>query len=382
MAGEKILLIDSSAGVQDLAKAVMEEHGYKVTTASNGAAALAHPELDKFSLVLLDTNLDGINGFETVTQIRSDAETFGVPVLLLVPEEEHDPRQSQSLRGANGFLCKPFTPAALSVKVEEMLKEKKLRDQSHQYLEESADRHMQTLAEQKIQQAVEKKIQIIVERAIQSIVSIIDQRTRREVDARVTALTTEKEQELVRLTVQEVARSMVEKMAERKVTEAMEAILVETTEKTVKRVSDAMLPSMIRERLKETLENMLPREVQLKVEKATQDKMTEFGEALVSVLQTEAKKTVPLVAKEKLPEIAERQVIQACEQRIPQLVNAEARGAVANELNIRIKPMMDVEHNKLRKLVMTWLLVIMVVICIVLVAIGFFGYQYIKSQVG
>ncbi|MEO8376632.1 MAG: response regulator, partial [Candidatus Sumerlaeota bacterium] len=313
MAGEKILLIDSSAGVQDLAKAVMEEHGYKVTCASNGAAALAHPELDKFSLLLLDTNLDGVSGFETVTQIRSDAETFGVPVLLLVPEEENDTRQSQSLRGANGYICKPFTPVSLSVKVDEMLKEKKLRDQSQQYLEDSADRHMQTLAEQKIQQAVEKKIQIIVERAIQSIVSIIDQRTRREVDARVTALTTEKEQELVRLTVQEVARSMVEKMAERKVTEAMEAILVETTEKTVKRVSDAMLPSMIRERLKESLENMLPREVQLKVEKATQDKMTEFGEALVSVLQTEAKKTVPLVAKEKLPELAERQVIQACE---------------------------------------------------------------------
>lgn len=354
MAGEKILLIDSSAAVQDLARAVLEENGYKVTAASNGVAALTHPEIESFNLILMDTRLDGVDGLDASSNIRTSADTYGIPVLLLVPEDELDRRINQPLRGANGYIAKPFTPAQLAIRVRETLEEQRLRAMSVQYLEDSADRHMQELAEQKIQQAVEKKIQIIVERAIQSIVSIIDQRAKREVDARVTALTAEKEQELVRLTVQEVARSMVEKMAERKVAEAMEAILVDTTEKTVKRAADALLPSMIRERLKESMENMLPREIQQRVDRATQDKMAEFGEALVSVLQIEAKKTVPLVAKEKLPEIAERQVTVACEQRIPQLVMAEARGAVANELNMRIKPLIDAESRRIKNNALAW----------------------------
>ncbi|CAN5423723.1 hypothetical protein BH09SUM1_BH09SUM1_03800 [soil metagenome] len=381
MAGERILLVDSSAGVQEMAKAVLEEHGYKVTTASNGMAAISHPEISRFNVVLMDSALEGMDGLETTSEIRSEAETYSIPVILLIPEEEMDKRASQSLRGANGFIAKPFSPTQLLVKVDEAIEERRLRTLSRQYLEDSADRHMQGLAEQKIQQAVEKKIQIIVERAIQSIVSIIDQRARREVDARVTALTAEKEQELVRLTVQEVARSMVEKMAERKVTEAMESILVEQTEKTVKRAADSMLPQIVRERIKESIENSLPREVQSKVDKAAGEKMNEIVEAMMNILQEQARKTVPLVAKEKLPEIAERQVTAACEARIPHLVTAEARGAVANELQQRIKPMLDAETKIMQKRVLGWVAVLAFVLLIVVV-ISFFLVYKMTSENG
>ncbi len=371
MAGERILMVDSSASVQDMTRAMLEEHGFRVATASNGMAAVSHPEISKFDMVLIDSGLDGVDGLDTSAQIRTEAETYGVPILLLVPEDELEPRSNQSLRGANGFIAKPFAPAERVVKVREIIEEKRLKSLSEQYLEEQADRHMQGLAETKIQQAVERKIQIIVERAIQSIVSIIDQRARREVDARVTALTAEKEQELVRMTVQEVARSMVEKLAERKVTEAMEAILVETTEKTVKRAADSMLPSLVRERLKESLETTLPREVQTRVDKATLDKMSEFSEALVNVLQAEAKKTVPLVAKEKLPEIAERVVATACETRVPQLVQQEARGSVANELQMRIRPLIDSEARKIKRSSLNWVFVIVIVMLILACANGY-----------
>jgi DNA-binding response OmpR family regulator len=355
MGGERILLVDSSAGLLDMSKSALEENGFKVTTASNGMAALAHPDLDHFNLVIMETGLEGVEGLDAAAQIRTDAETFGIPVLMLIPEEELETRASQSLRGANGFLAKPFSPVHLSVKVKEILEEQRLKSLSENYLRESADKHMQMLAEQKIQQAVEKKIQIIVERAIQSIVSIIDQRAKREVDARVTALTAEKEQELVRLTVQEVARSMVEKIAEKKVTEAIDAVLMETTEKTVKRAADSMLPSIVRERLRESIENSLPREIQTRVDKAASEKMGEFGEALVNVLQQEAKKTVPLVAKERLPEIAERQVALACDQRVPQLVVSEARGAVAAELAQRVKPLMESEYQRIKSHALFWI---------------------------
>jgi len=357
MAGERVLLIDESAAVQDMAKCALEEHGYRVTLASNGLAALSHPDIEQFDLVVVDANLDGLDGLETTRFIKTDSETHKIPILLLVPEDSLDQRSSQRTAGAQGWLAKPFTPAQIITKAHESIAEQKLKSLSDQYLEDSAERHMQELAEHKIQQAVERKIQIIVERAIQSIVSIIDQRAKREVDARVTALAAEKEQALVKLTVQEVARSMIEKLAERKVTEAMEQILVSSTEKTVKRAVDTMLPSMIRERLRESIENTLPREIQTRVEKAATDKAQEIGEGIVVVIQQQAQKIVPLVAKERLPEIAERAIAAACETKIPQLVLAEARSGVANELNQRVRPLMEEMHKDLRRRSLNWILV-------------------------
>lgn len=361
MAGERVLLIDESAAVQDMAKCALEEHGYRVTLASNGLAALSHPDIETFDLVIIDAALDGIDGLETTRFIKTDSETHKIPILLLVPEESVESRQNQRMAGAQGWLAKPFTPAQIVTKAHESIAEQKLKSLSDQYLEDSAERHMQELAEHKIQQAVERKIQIIVERAIQSIVSIIDQRAKREVDARVTALAAEKEQQLVKLTVQEVARSMIEKLAERKVTEAMEQILVQSTEKTVKRAVDTMLPGMVRERLRESIENTLPREIQSRVDKAATDKAQEIGEGIVVVIQQQSQKIVPLVAKERLPEIAERAVASACETKIPQLVLAEARAGVANELNQRVKPMIDEMYRDIKRRTLNWILLAFVV---------------------
>ncbi|MDX2175116.1 MAG: response regulator [Candidatus Sumerlaeia bacterium] len=361
MAGERVLLIDESAAVQDMAKAALEENGYRVTTASNGLAALSHPDLEQFDLILIDSSMEGLDGLETTRFIKTDSETHQIPVLLLVPEEELSERSNQSLRGAVGYLAKPFTPMQITTKAREAILDQQLRNQAEQYLTDASERHMNELAEHKIQQAVERKIQIIVERAIQSIVSIIDQRAKREVDARVTALVSDKEQALVKVTVQEVARSMIEKLAERKVTEAMEQILVAQTEKTVKRAVDTMLPGMIRDRLRESIENNLPREIQTRVDKAAMEKAQEIGEGVVVVIQQQAQKIVPLVAKEKLPEIAERAIAVASESKIPQLVQTEARAAVANELNSRIAPMIEDRFQRLSKRVYAAVLLLAIV---------------------
>ena len=45
MAGEKILVVDPSSSVQEIAKNSLAEAGYKVRTASNGMAVLASPEI-------------------------------------------------------------------------------------------------------------------------------------------------------------------------------------------------------------------------------------------------------------------------------------------------------------------------------------------------
>ncbi|MEQ8821236.1 MAG: response regulator [Sumerlaeia bacterium] len=367
MPGERVLVVDRSSTVQEATKAILEEHGYRVTIASNGLATVTHPEIERFDLIMCDSTLDGIDGLETTRQIKTDKEIYKIPVLLMIPEDSIDLLESVPLKGATGWMAKPFTPTRLLTKVEEIIDEQRLRVRSRKYLDDAADRQMQQLAETKIQAAVEKKIQIIVERAIQSIVSIIDQKARREVDARVTALTAEKEQELVRITVQEVAKSMIEKQAERKVTEAMQTILVEQTEKTVRRAADSMLPSMVKDRIKGSLEDILPREVEARVDKAAQLKAEEIGEGIVQIVQQQAIKHVPLVAKEKLPELAERQLVTLTETKMPRVIAESARAAVAKEMAQTVKPIIDEEIGRLKRARRTNLIIVILVLLVTLV---------------
>jgi len=85
MAGEKIVIVDDSAAVQEIVKTVLTEEGYKVAVASNGLAALTYPELQDVDLLIIDSEMEGIYGFEATKVIKTDAETHTIPILLLIP---------------------------------------------------------------------------------------------------------------------------------------------------------------------------------------------------------------------------------------------------------------------------------------------------------
>ncbi len=246
---KNILVVDDSAAVQEMCRQVLTDGGHKVAVASNGVAALTYPDLDTIDLLIMDTHLRDMSGFDTTRQFKTDGELCEKAVLLLIPEEKTRENESIELMGANSWLAKPFDPATLLNKVNNILEEQQVVSQAREHLRRAAERTITRMADDHIQKAVEEKTQIMVERALQMVVSQVDMKARREVDTKVTTLTTEKEQELVRVTVQEVARSTIEKLAERRVTESMERILHAETEKSVRRTADEFFPSLIRERI-------------------------------------------------------------------------------------------------------------------------------------
>ena len=140
MAGEWILIADRSVAVQEIAKNVLEEAGYKVTIASNGLAALTHPELNKIDLLLVDAGMEGVSGYDATRAVKTDADHFVKPVMLLIPEEEEEKRASQSLYGADGYILKPFKPETLIIKVTALLDAKAMRIRARQFIQESADK--------------------------------------------------------------------------------------------------------------------------------------------------------------------------------------------------------------------------------------------------
>jgi CheY-like chemotaxis protein len=352
MAGESILVIDESIAVQDIAQTVLANAGFRVTTAGNGAAALACPTIEDVDMVVMGSDLAGLDGEETLRILKQHGQTHPIPVLLLVPEDGLPERESLGLGGACGFLLKPFSAEDLARKVSQVIEQGDLDELARQYLTSAADSRMNDLADQQINKVIERKTELIIERCIQKVTSAVDQRARAEVDQRVNALANEKEQELVKLTVREVANSMVEKLAASKVEEAMERILTESTDRAVRRTSDQMLPNLIRDRVKEMVANIVPREIERRLDKAAEQRASDLSKQIIEMVEGVARKNVPRAAREILPGVAESQVSSTLDKLLPPRVSDLVEREVAAQIASRLEPMIGDAAKRLRRSVL------------------------------
>ncbi len=100
-----ILIVEDEPAILDLVGQVLEEEGYEVTRASNGAVALETVSTDAaFDLVVLDMWMPVVNGWQFATALAER----GVRVPLLVMTAAKDASAYATAVGAVGFIGKPF----------------------------------------------------------------------------------------------------------------------------------------------------------------------------------------------------------------------------------------------------------------------------------
>lgn len=115
-----VLVVDDEADIRRILRILLENKGYAVAEAANGALALAyvreHPALD---LILMDIMMPETNGIEASRRIR---ELCPAPILFLTARtQERDMRQAYAA-GGDDYLAKPFSHAELMMKVESLLR--------------------------------------------------------------------------------------------------------------------------------------------------------------------------------------------------------------------------------------------------------------------
>jgi CheY-like chemotaxis protein len=102
------LVVDDSATVRRIIRKVLDASIFNidVTEAGSGDAALDLYDGGDFSVVFLDCNMPGLNGFETLERMLE--QDPGVKVIMVTAERNDALRQRSLDRGAFGFLYKPF----------------------------------------------------------------------------------------------------------------------------------------------------------------------------------------------------------------------------------------------------------------------------------
>ncbi len=108
-----ILLADDSMTAQNMAKKILSEAGYEVTTVSNGAAALKKIADRTPDLAILDIYMPGYTGLEVCERVKRAAATANMPVLLSVGKLEPYREQDATEVRADGVIVKPFEASEL-----------------------------------------------------------------------------------------------------------------------------------------------------------------------------------------------------------------------------------------------------------------------------
>ncbi|GBD35135.1 Cyclic di-GMP phosphodiesterase response regulator RpfG [bacterium HR36] len=105
----RILIIDDEMPVREFCRHALQQEGYECETADSAANGLALVSSKTFDLVLLDWNLPDMEGPEVVARIRQLPLSRHVKIVMISGRISGEELSRALLRGADDYLCKPFS---------------------------------------------------------------------------------------------------------------------------------------------------------------------------------------------------------------------------------------------------------------------------------
>lgn len=137
-ANDHILVVDDSPDNVFLIQTILEEEGYAIATAEDGASALAQIEHSPPDLVLLDVMMPGMDGFEVTKRIRQNKKLSFIPILLITAHDKPSVAQGLDM-GADDFIRKPVEVDELLARVRSLLRLKHSVDERDQIARQRED---------------------------------------------------------------------------------------------------------------------------------------------------------------------------------------------------------------------------------------------------
>lgn len=130
----RILVVDDTPANIQMLSAILKEHGYQISVATNGRQALEVVQRIRPEVILLDVMMPELDGFETCQKLKESAETRDIPVIFLTARTETADIVRGFDLGAVDYVAKPFQPAELLARVNTHLTLDRLRRENERLL--------------------------------------------------------------------------------------------------------------------------------------------------------------------------------------------------------------------------------------------------------
>ena len=120
----KILVVDDSELVLAMASDALRAAGYEVFTATNGieANSYIYSTANKPDLVILDIMMPLLDGNKKAKILKQQNHSQDIPIVFISSKSEAELVNLVKEAGADGYICKPFTPQSIVACVRKLLK--------------------------------------------------------------------------------------------------------------------------------------------------------------------------------------------------------------------------------------------------------------------
>jgi excisionase family DNA binding protein len=119
--GPLVLIVDDGPGVRAFVRASLELEGYAVREAGSAEEGLAVLEEKTPDLILLDVMMPHVDGWEMLRRVQERHGVGAIPVLMFSGKVDESAAPDARLRGAQGFVGKPFDPSQLIESAKQLL---------------------------------------------------------------------------------------------------------------------------------------------------------------------------------------------------------------------------------------------------------------------
>lgn len=124
---DTVLIIDDHPGNLAVAVGYLEGHACEVLTARDGVTGVQRAGLTLPSLILLDVEMPGIDGYETCRRLKAATATRDIPVIFMTVRDSTEDKVRGFELGAVDHVTKPFDAAELVARVRTHLELRALR---------------------------------------------------------------------------------------------------------------------------------------------------------------------------------------------------------------------------------------------------------------
>lgn len=119
---KRILVIDDEDSIRELACACLEDlGGWETVMAASGHEGMLLAQTNAIDAILLDISMPDMDGFECYQQLKNQAATATIPIILLTAKVLPEDRSRFERLAIAGVITKPFNPALICCQIAQYL---------------------------------------------------------------------------------------------------------------------------------------------------------------------------------------------------------------------------------------------------------------------
>lgn len=116
----RVLIVDDTLTVRLYCSQLLKREGYAVHEAINGLEGLEQALLNHFDLFIVDINMQKMDGYAFLAEVRRNPDLKAIPAVMLSTEQGREDIHRAYQAGANFYLTKPIDPVRLLTTVQLM----------------------------------------------------------------------------------------------------------------------------------------------------------------------------------------------------------------------------------------------------------------------